>query len=317
MIAANRQSLADRFRFSIPPADLATLLLDKRSELALIERLGFAIPKSASVLPDSPEELEAALLLPIIVKPRSFAHHHEFPFKTLVIRNRAELVEFYANRRNVLDLLVAQEVIPGEDSMLWKCDCTFNESHNIVGAFTFHKIRMVPTHFGVASLAVSVYNPNVVTIAENLGKALRYTGPANIEFKVDARDGQYKYIEINPRLGLCNFFDTSCGVNNAWYTYRLALGEDLSPEMPRQRDGKLYCSVLNDVSARWKDGEGLTRILRHYLTYWSRPRVGAFFFWRDPLPGTLYTVRFAGRALGKIAKRIGQRLILKQQHLTA
>jgi len=302
-MSENRSRLAERFRFVLPEPNLVAMLLDKRVEIPRMSELGIPMPRSVPVLPATPEELVATLGLPMIIKPRSFGHRSGLAFKTLVFRDLPTLARFYTANRDRLVSLVAQEVIPGPDSELWKCDCTFNLRSEMVNGFTFQKIRMSPAHFGVASLAISRSHPGVLELVAGIGKKLGYVGPMNIEFKFDARDGQFKYIEINPRLGMCNYFDAACGVNNARYAYRLALGEDLQPEPPAQRDGVLYSSFLSDITTRLGDGERPARIARHYLGLRGHDRVGAYFRWRDPLPGLAHTVTWtAARAKGVLRR---------------
>ena len=308
MLSEQEAHLREQFRLILPRPELVATLLDKRAEIPLMGELGIATPRSVAVLPTTPEEIVAAVGLPLIVKPRSFAHGSRLSFKTLVIRDQASLASFYAQNQARLDSLVAQEVVPGTDSDLWKCDCTFNLRSELVNGFTFQKIRMAPAHFGVSSLAISRSHPAVLDLVAGIGRKLGYTGPMNIEFKYDARDGQFKYIEINPRLGMCNYFDAVCGVNNAWYAYRLAMGEDLQPETPGQRDGVLYCSVLSDIATRIGDGEKPAQIARHYFRLRRHDRVGAYFRWRDPLPGlahtTTWTVARARGALRRVSRWI-------------
>jgi predicted ATP-grasp superfamily ATP-dependent carboligase len=304
LIAKNRRRLAEGFCFCIPSDEVVEALLDKRREIELMIRLQVPIPKSVGVLPGKAEELGQALELPTIVKPRSFAHKKLLRSKNIVLRTLQELELFYASHRDVLWGLVAQEAIPGDDTMLCKCDCTFNRSSEMVEAFTFRKLRTAPSHFGVASFAISETNREVVELAERIGRALRYVGPVNIEFKFDHRDQQYKYIEMNPRLGLCNYFGTVCGVNNAWNTYRLALGEDLPPQPRQQRDGTVYCCLFADLYARVKDGEPVRSIALHYLSYWDHPHAGPYHAWRDPMPGVVTTCRELGKLGRGVARRV-------------
>jgi predicted ATP-grasp superfamily ATP-dependent carboligase len=304
LLSAHRAALAECCRFCLPPENVVRMLLDKRTELRHMQQIGIPIPRSVLELPPSAGELERLLPYPLIVKPRSFAYQGTLVFKTLLIRGRPELDDFYQGYRERLDGLIAQEVIPGDDSTLWKCDCTFNQRSEMIVAFTFHKLRMIPAHFGVASLAESAGNPGVAALVARLGAQLAYTGPANVEFKFDRRDGEYKYIEINPRLGLLNYFDAVCGVNNAWYTYRLARGEELERLDVLQRDGVIYCNLFDDLYSRLKDQEPLRRIVGHYLSLWNRLRVGAYFNWRDPLPGVIQTGRWGQFVCRSLARKV-------------
>src|SRR5206468_2536119 len=95
----------------------------------------------------------------------------------------------------------------------------------------------------------------LVELAGALGRALRYTGPADLDFKFDERDGSYRYLELNPRLGMCNHFAARCGVNVALDAYRVAQGLPPAVVGGSQKDGVLYVNLFDDLYSRLKDGE--------------------------------------------------------------
>jgi D-aspartate ligase len=204
--------------------------------------------------------------------------------KNLVVRTREELDSFYQNFSSDLWAMIAQELIPGGDDTIWECMCTFSRSQEMIDAFTFKKLRVSPPHFGVTSYAVSQRNQEVIRLSSKLGRALQYIGPADIEVKFDMRDGQYKYLEINPRLGMCNFFSTVCGVNNVLYAYHLETGGTPESDRFQQREGLMCISLYEDLYSRHQDGESLLSALRHYISNITRPHVGAYFAWEDLRP---------------------------------
>lgn len=112
-----------------------------------------------------------------------------------------------------------QEVVPGDESNLWICSCTFDTYSEIVSSFIFKKISTSPAHYGVTSYVISQDNNQLLELAAAVGKNISYVGPVDIEFKFDQRDNTYKYIEINPRIGMCTYFDTYYGVNNIENAY--------------------------------------------------------------------------------------------------
>jgi predicted ATP-grasp superfamily ATP-dependent carboligase len=131
---------------------------------------------------------------------------------------------------------------------------------------------------------VSNYNEDVIKLSAKLGKALKYTGPAMVEFKQDPADNVYKYIEINPRLGMCNFFDTSCGINNAFSTYQLATQQPL-PAAKAMKNGVMFVSFYEDLFSRLRDNETLGAILKEYFSnFISKKHIFIYFVWWDPKP---------------------------------
>lgn len=283
-----------------PGPGLARMLIDKADETARIGEI-LSIPATVTPLPDAPEAMLDRLRLPIIVKPRSFAHMC-LGAKNVVLRSRREVHDFYEHFGEFRQRLIAQEVIEGPDENLWVCHATFDRESRIVSAFTFRRLRLSPPHFGVTSYAVSEVNQAVIELVARLGGELEYTGPAMVEFKWDPRDASYRYIELNPRLGLANYFDARCGTGTAYASYCVAAGLP-PPDKIVQLEGAIFVSVYEDLYARRLDGESLWGVARDYLRFVGRRHIFAYWSLRDPWPGLLMAIRDAKRTLGALARK--------------
>jgi D-aspartate ligase len=307
LLQEHRAELEKSFSLSLPPGDLAPILIDKARETELIESLGIPLPRTVRGLPTDPSALVAALGLPIIVKPRSFREIGILRAKNRILRSADDVARFYDNDTYVqaASSFLAQEVIPGPDDCLWVCNCCFGPQGDLLGAFTFRRFRTSPAHYGVTSYAMSEAQDEVVAYVRKLGAQLGYQGPAMVEFKVDPRDGRPKYLELNPRLGMCTFFDTSCGVNNAAMAHWVALGRPVPDGLSGpQREGVVFLSLWADVYARLKDGESILAIARHYASNLLRPHVGLYFSWSDPLPALAVAGQHAGEVLRSLRRRL-------------
>ena len=290
-ISRNDPELAMRFSWCRLPGDLADLLIDKAQEVAMVRSLGIPLPKTVLPASDPDGQAACALRFPVIVKPRSFKYHGTLARKNLIVASAPDLLVLLQRLGDGRDGILIQEVIPGDDDMLWVCNATFGPDHLLLGAVTFQRLGTSPAHFGVTSFARARHNPKVLDHVRALGLGLRYVGPAMVEFKQDPRDGAYYYIETNPRLGMCNWFDTQAGVNNAWLSYRVAVGRELPPSIPRQLDDVGYLSVLEDWYARRKIGWSALAILRHWIALRQPRMVGPYFDWSDPWPGIVMAWR--------------------------
>lgn len=284
-VARHQDALAPHFATCVPAAGLIESLNDKAQEVALVASLGFAVPKTLSPVPPSAAEVEAQLGLPVIVKPRSFRHLALLPDKNAVLRDRRSLETLCRAPATHLEGLVAQEVIPGPDEASWVCSGTFDRAPELLDCGIKNKHRMLPAHYGGSTCAESAANPAVLELARRLGRALRYTGHAGIEFRWDARDGRYKYIELNPRLPHNVEFDAFCGLPTVWNTYRVALDEPTAFVPGRQRDGLLYLELIDDLKARLQEGQRPRAMLADYLRLLPRRKGGVYFAWDDPVPG--------------------------------
>jgi predicted ATP-grasp superfamily ATP-dependent carboligase len=303
-LAAHRALLESRFRLCLPSSALLDFLTDKARETALVARCGIAMPRTVQDIPETPEALIAALGLPLILKPRSSAHRRAIRKKNVVIRTEEELRAFYAAFGSARSSLIAQEHIPGDDSTLWVCDATFDAGSNLVSAFTFRKVRTAPPHDGVTCFGRSERNADLVALTGTVGTRLGYIGPADIDVKFDVRDGQFKYLEINPRLGMCNAFAAGCGVNVALHAYLVAAEGSLPTAPPAQVEGPVYINLFDDLVNRYMDRAPLRACLREYASSLGRKKFGAYFTWTDPWPA----VRIGWRQLGMVARGVMARL---------
>src|SRR5690606_24310834 len=125
------------------------------------------------------------------------------------------------------------------------------------------------------------------SMTAKIGKKFRYVGPAMFEFKFDYRDKQFKYIETNPRLGMCNFFDTRCGVNNVLASYLIATGDENKIKRVNQVDGIIFLNLFDDFFSRIKDKEPILKILADYISNITKKHVHAYWWWRDPMPALI------------------------------
>ena len=288
VLQTHAQYIEQHFKVCLPDPALSEILIDKAKEVKRVAE-AIHVPKTLTQLPASPQAFQEQLSLPVIVKPRSH-QHYVLNAKNVRLMTSQDVEAFYREFGNVLDSVLAQELIPGPDSAQWVCNCFFDSNSELVDAMTFNRLGLAPPHFGVTSYAVSAYNKDVIELSARLGKYLNYVGPAMVEFKFDERDGTYKYIELNPRIGMCNFFDTRCGVNNVYYTYRQARGEPLQ-KSSEMKSGLIYVDLWDDFYSRKIDGVGYSAIFRMYLKDLGKKHVFSHFVWYDPIPAFYRWIR--------------------------
>ena len=297
-VAKHRAHLERHFRCCIPPQAAIDVALDKAKDTQLLEGTQVPFPKTVQMLPASPAELVRRLGLPLIVKPRTHLDKEGLGWRNVIIRSLADADAFYRTSNAVFSRVIAQEVIPGPDQMQWECICLFNADGAIARAFTFRKLSTMPAHYGATSRGRSERNDALVDLAVAIGKRFNYVGIADIDVKYDARDGQYKYFELNPRLGVCHYFGTRCGTNVTLDAYRLACGEDL-PEGAPQVEGRTFLAVLEEIGGRLQDGDSWLAVLRGILVALLRRPVGAYFAPDDVWPGPFAVFRICYRLLAR------------------
>lgn len=278
----------------LPADDLVNTLNDKKLEVALIKNTGAVVPDTVLDLHTLGSEASRPRF-PIIVKPRTYRDLREFGAKNLVAQTQSDLDGFLQEQSAKLDRFIAQEVIPGDEQCLWMCNATFDKDSRMVSAFSYQKLGTKPFLYGVTTFAVSRHNPEVKAMCARIGRALNYRGPGGFEFKRDPRSGQYYYIEVNPRLGMCNWFDTRCGVNNVFNTYALIVGISPDENVAQQTDGIHYFDLAYDLSARIVGKQRARDIIRHYATHIPSRVVFPAWHWRDPVPALSLPLRMLSR----------------------
>ena len=203
-VSEHAAALEAEFRFPCQDPALVPLLCDKSRMQELARRSG--VPTAQSMVPCSKDDVQRFLetaTFPVIVKAtdaeRLRAHAGGTKF---VIRSGRELLDLYAKAADgEKPSLLIQEFIPGED---WMFDGYFDENSRCVFGMTGKKIRRFPVNTGVTSLGVCIRNETVERTTVEFMKAIGYQGILDIGYRYDERDGKYKVLDVNPRIG-CTF----------------------------------------------------------------------------------------------------------------
>lgn len=301
-LCAHRSELERKFSLLLPSNELIRALNDKAEETALVVKLGFPVPKTVAPLPASARELQERLPLPLMIKLREHRFWSALDRKNIVVRTPEELDRLYAEKSRFAHQLLAQELIVAADTDSWICTTTFDRKHQLATAAMKRKLSMTPPHYGDGTVAISDENPELLEIVARLGRALGCVGLAGFEFRRDPRDGEYKYIEINPRFGSgCSSveYDLDMRVPTAYAAYRLALDLPVSP-VTRQRNGVVYREFTRDLRSRYHDHETLPTILRSYVALSLRhPVHEQYASLSDPLPALGAWAQVLGRVVRK------------------
>jgi predicted ATP-grasp superfamily ATP-dependent carboligase len=203
--ADHHEALAQRFRLPAQPAGLTRALCSKRELAELCAR--FQIPAPATAAPaEEAELLELAREqgYPVVLKqsdPWLPSRDPGAP-SVHVARSEAELVAAYRRMESdVAPQTILQEFIPGDADSVWMFDGYFDAGSRCLAAFTGRKLRQYRPRVGPTSLGICEPNPDVVELACALMAATGYSGIVDMGFRYDARDGRYKLLDVNPRIG--------------------------------------------------------------------------------------------------------------------
>ncbi len=156
--------------------------------------------------------------------------------KMFIVHTKAELLEKYDALEDPANPnLMIQEYIPGGDDTVWMFDGYFNDQSECLLAFTGKKIRQYPVSQGSTSLGICLQNETVRKTTSEFMKKIGYKGIVDIGYRYDARDGLYKVLDINPRIGSTfRLFVAENGMDVARALYLNLTGQQIVPGTARE-----------------------------------------------------------------------------------
>ena len=213
---------------------------------------------------------------------------------TSILAGRADLDAVYAACAGAGTGLMLQEFIPGGAGHDWFFHGYCDSGSVCRPAFTGVKERSYPTHAGLTSLGRSVSNDPLRGEVTALLRRLGYRGILDLDLRLDSRDGMYKLLDFNPRLGAqFRVFRTAAGVDVATAAY-LDLTGSAIPD-GEQVDGRAFLVENYDpigALGYWRSGE---LGLRQWLASLRRVDEVAWFARDDLRPFGLMCVRMGWR----------------------
>ncbi|MBM7652294.1 carboxylate--amine ligase [Neobacillus cucumis] len=287
-ISKNRNVLSQNYRFLLPEHEIVEAVLDKRLTYELAKKWNIPCPKTFAIKDEHElEPIIEEITFPCILKPvysslfRKEIDHRLYK-KAIVIEQPSQLREEYLFYRPFGELMI-QELIPGEENQIFSVKTLFDEHMNLIGLWMNQKLHQFPPHFGSTALAISTRDEELLQTAVPFIRNIQFKGLAIAEFKKDPRDGKYKFIEINPRIGLTQALSIACGVDLAYLYYLSLTGQNPEP-VTSQKEGVKWVYFVRDFLSfrqKWKNGETT------FSEWWkslSGKKVEALFAWDDPFP---------------------------------
>lgn len=282
-VATYRQELGEVFMFPRMPQKLVQDLASKVGLYELATK--HAIPTPRVICPANrmeAAELAETLQYPVMLKP-VFSRPHVFT--KAVAADQGALLAHYRAMEESPDApnVMFQEYIPGRDEDVWIFNGYFDAQSRCLAAFTGQKIRQDPPHMGMASLGVCHQNAVVIETTTRFLMAVGYRGIVDIGYRFDRRDGQYKVLDVNPRLGgAFRLFVDANGLDVARVLYLDLTGQEVPPVVPRE--GRRWFREDSELIAlkRYRQLDGLR--FRDWLRSFQGVEEAATFSPWDPLP---------------------------------
>lgn len=285
MISRHRARLAQCFRTPTPEWSAIRWVWDKRNTYDLARKLQIPIPRTE--LPGSIEALrDLDVSFPAVIKP---AIKDRFLRATKVkawrANNRFDLEHYFRRAAALIDPaeVMVQELIPGNGGHQFSY-CAFFKNGRAVAGMEARRTRQHPHEFGRASTFVeTVRLPLLEALSTRFLKAIDYYGLVEMEYKLDARNGEYKLLDVNARTWGYHTLGRQAGVDFPWLLFSDQVGQAIDPA--RARSGVSWVRLLTDLPT------GVAGILsgklnpKSYINSLRSAHVEAVFSLEDPWPG--------------------------------
>ncbi len=207
--------LEEHFLFAHQPPALSRRLSDKGQLHRLCDGLGIAQP--GAVFPSDEGDVRDYTRegdFPVVVKRM----HGERPARAAnapsvrIAYTAEQLIDAYrAMDSDQAPNVMLQEFVPGTSDTVWMFNGYFDERSRCLFGATGRKIRQRGPRTGPTTLGICQPNEAVGEMSRRLMHAVGYHGIVDLGCRYDARDGAFKLLDVNPRLGS---------------SFRLFVGED-------------------------------------------------------------------------------------------
>jgi D-aspartate ligase len=292
LLAEHADRLAEYFLLPPVPRELPRRLADKAALYRLCLEHGAATPRSWA-----PADHEALLAIgrdcgyPLVLKNLEAWTRLRAPAvgHTTVVHDERELLA--ACPPDAAPSVLVQEYIPADQAEDWFTHLYCGADEQAQAVFTGLKIRSWPPAAGVTARARALDNPALAEQAVEFCRRVGYRGVADLDWRLDRRDGQYKLVDFNPRTGAqFRLLETVDGLDVVRGLHLDLTGRPL-PRGSRQRTRSFGVGQLDAPSAAvwaWQ---------RRSLPPELLPRRDTERAWLcrdDPAPAVAEAVRFGG-----------------------
>jgi len=290
--------LKEHFTFPNQSVELVRSLCSKKDMYYLAQK--FKIPTPEAVFPQSRDDVSNFLEIasfPIMLKAiHGWRLLKRSGTSGIIVRTKRDLFEKYDAMEDPDEPnLMLQEYIPGGDDSVWMFNGYFSERSDCIVGFTGKKIRQWPIHRGVTSLGVCLKNETVAKTSREFMQALGYKGIVDMGYRYDGRDGQYKVLDINPRIGATfRLFVSDNGMDVARVLYHDMTGRPMT--IGRVPEGRKWIVEDLDVESSLLCLLDGSLHLKEWFSSYNGIRESAYFTSDDPVPFLQMLVSNLGKA---------------------
>lgn len=224
-IVDHEEEISRYTRIALPPRDVFMKGYDKGTTLRIALENGIPCPKT--FFPESAAEaaeIAGEFDYPAVVKPRVSSGRRG----VRVCSGPDALLRAYEATVAAFGPVVVQEFIPGGGELgVYALTNSRSEPRAVT---VQRRLRSYPVSGGASTLRETVKDElarEAAAIALRLLKAMGWSGVAMVEFRIDARDGALKLMEVNPRFWGSLHLSILSGVDFPYLLYRMLMDGDV------------------------------------------------------------------------------------------
>jgi D-aspartate ligase len=216
LVAERANELSDYFLSPQVSPDLPRKLANKWGLYELCRKHG--VPAPATIFPSTGDEVAAFAAqceFPVVAKNAESWVPLSAPVvgRTTVLHTPDELLALIPAGRGAPNAIL-QEYIPRDQAEDWIVHLYCDANSTCLVTFTGVKVRSWPPHAGITACAYVAANPVLAQLAQRFCRELGYQGIADLDWRLDRRDGTYKLTDFNPRMGnQFRLFETAAGID--------------------------------------------------------------------------------------------------------
>ena len=283
-LAQYQEQLSSTYRVIAPAGEIAPYFLDKERMLDVARAIGVDVPfcygpavEATAALPE--------LRFPVVVKPVvGYRFLSRFGCKLFVAHDRRELGACLTRLADAGLPGHVFDFIPGADRQIYAYCTYMDASGEPQAGLTVRKLRQGPPFFGVARVAeIAEDQPGLREATIEFLRRVGFRGIAVAEFKLDPRDGRFRFLEVNGRSVIYNALLRQAGLDLgglAWSDYVCDRPERARPHHWPGVWINLHADVLYSTLYRRHERVSLADFFGPY----KRPKIDAVWSARDPLP---------------------------------
>lgn len=228
LISKHKDELQEAFICPYVDHDLLTKLTYKKTFYEVCEEFGFPHPNTKIItkeMYEKDENMDVPFEYPVALKAANSVQwldvHFEGRKKAFTVHSYDEFKDIIAKsyQNGYTDDMILQDFIPGDDSNMRVLNVYVDKNHHVKMMCLGHPLLEDPTPAAIGNYVAILpyFNQDVYDVVQKFLEDIKFTGFANFDLKYDARDGEFKFFDMNLRQGRSSFFVTLNGYNLAQY----------------------------------------------------------------------------------------------------